>query len=70
MINLQYFRMPEDDALVDQMPSSSSSPKEVKNKRFKCPVCGKCFAENFNMKVHLRVHTKDKPFSCKLCPKS
>lgn len=35
--------------------------------RFKCsePSCGKAFLTSYSLKIHIRVHTKIKPFECK-----
>lgn len=34
--------------------------------RFKCaePHCGKAFLTSYSLKIHVRVHTKVKPFEC------
>jgi uncharacterized Zn-finger protein len=34
--------------------------------RFKCaePSCGKAFLTSYSLKIHIRVHTKVKPFEC------
>lgn len=34
--------------------------------RFKCtvPDCGKAFLTSYSLKIHIRVHTKVKPFQC------
>lgn len=34
-----------------------------------CDICGKRFATQALLSVHLRVHTKEKPFECELCQK-
>merc|ERR1719361_2471233 len=38
-------------------------------KRFECPTCHKRFTLKQNLKVHIRVHTGERPFKCKYCPK-
>nr|XP_029529740.1 gastrula zinc finger protein XlCGF71.1-like [Oncorhynchus nerka] len=40
------------------------------NKPYACSTCGKCFAEAYYVKMHQTVHTKERPFKCKLCYKS
>lgn len=48
------------------------NPKTNRYKRtFKCLVdsCGRTFAKSCNMAVHLRKHTKEKPYSCTHCDK-
>lgn len=34
--------------------------------RFKCPEegCGKVFLTSYSLKIHVRVHTKIKPYKC------
>lgn len=35
---------------------------------FACEYCGKQFVKKGDMLVHLRVHTKEKPYQCSFCP--
>ena len=36
---------------------------------FDCTECGKHFKTGSNMRVHMRVHTGEKPFNCQYCDK-
>lgn len=40
---------------------------DEKNKKFVCDNCGKAFLTGLLLKMHVRTHTKEKPFKCPLC---
>ena len=38
-----------------------------KPKILSCPFCGKEFAHRGNYQTHLRIHTNERPFKCRMC---
>ena len=42
---------------------------DINETKFKCNTCDKYFKKQNNLKVHMRIHTCERPYECKFCGK-
>ena len=54
-----------------QKGKTTFKKKGVKRKRtqHECDVCEKCFSTSSYLKIHMRIHTNEKPYECDVCEK-
>lgn len=64
------------DAINAQLNSLAQSPPTLQDQtqpqanKFSCQYCGKVFAYQSSLYVHVRLHTGVRPFVCEYCQKS
>jgi uncharacterized Zn-finger protein len=54
-------------ALKKLAPKRAKPTSKFARKKYVCPHCNRRFLTRGNIKNHLRIHSRDKPFQCPIC---